>query len=135
MATLFWMDTPQPLDAAWSMARVERCTAQIWATASQVAKRGVPCVLDLGFSQVRQRARVYDWAREAGLSAQLHFVDVPADERWRRVQMRNAEKGITHRLSFAITREMFDLVETLWEPPSADEMRRGDGIRIASKAG
>jgi len=35
MATLFWMDSPKPLEAAWSMERVERCWVQIWATASQ----------------------------------------------------------------------------------------------------
>ena len=27
MAALFWMDTPQPLDPAWSIERVERCMA------------------------------------------------------------------------------------------------------------
>jgi antitoxin VapB len=29
MAALFWMDTPQSLDPAWSMERVERCLTQI----------------------------------------------------------------------------------------------------------
>src|SRR5580704_10305241 len=31
MATLFWMDTPQPLDPAWSVERFSRCMTQIWA--------------------------------------------------------------------------------------------------------
>jgi predicted kinase len=33
MSALFWMDTPQPIESAWAMARVERAMAQIWLTA------------------------------------------------------------------------------------------------------
>lgn len=97
-ATLFWMDTPWPLDPAWSMARVARCDAQIWRTARSVAARGVPCVLDPGFTSAEQRARYVRQATEAGLPAQLHYMDVPPRERWRRVQVRNEQKGDTYQL-------------------------------------
>jgi len=30
MARLFWMDAPQPIEADWAMARVQRCSEQIW---------------------------------------------------------------------------------------------------------
>jgi predicted kinase len=130
MSTLFWMDTPQPLQAAWSMQRVERCFCQIWAVASQVAGRGIPCVLDLGFGDANSRNRVYRLAGEAGLTVQLHVLDVPADERWRRVEVRNAERGGTYQLPFDVTREMFDFVETMWEPPTAQEMTAYSAIRV-----
>jgi predicted kinase len=130
MTTLFWMDSPQPLEPAWSIERVERCLAQIWATASQVAARGVPCVLDVGLGRAQHRARFVTLAGEAGLSVQLHFIDVPAQERWRRVQHRNAAKGGTHNLPFDVTREMFDFVETLWEPPTDREMALCNGVRV-----
>ena len=84
MATLFWMDSPQPLNPAWSMERVERCMTQIWAVTLQTAARNVPCVLDLGFSQTNSRAKFAAFARAAGLSVQLHFIDVPTEERWQR---------------------------------------------------
>jgi len=132
MTALFWMDSPQPLQPAWSMERVERCMAQIWATASQVAAAGVPCVLDLGFSQAESRARFVGLARDAGRSVELHFIDTPADERWRRVEARNAGKGETYQLSFDVTREMFDFVETLWEPPTDAEMALYDGVTMSS---
>ena len=131
MTTLFWRDTPQPLDPAWSMDRIERCLAQIGALVLQIGGRGVPCVLDLGFSQKQSRARFAKFAQEAGLPVQLHFIDVPAAERWRRVQARNAQKGETHQLEFAVTREMFDFVEGLWEPPNDEEMLAYDGIRTS----
>jgi predicted kinase len=130
MAALFWMDTPQPLDPAWSMERIERCLTQIRAVVLQIATRNVPCVLDIGFGQKRSRARFAELARNAGLSVQLHFIDVPAEERWRRVEARNAQKGGTYQLGFDITREMFDFVEGLWEPPTAAEMLAYNGIRI-----
>ncbi len=120
MTTLFWMDTPQPMRFDWSIERVRRCNAQIWATASQVALRGVPAVLDLGFSTAAGRREFYDLGEAAGLTAQLHFVDVPADVRWRRVEQRNIEQGATFRMQ--VTREMFDLVEGMWEAPDAAEM-------------
>jgi len=129
MAALFWMDSPQPIDASWSIERVERCRAQIWTVARQVASCGVPAVLDLGFTTRESRARFMGLARADSLSAQLHLVDASKDERWRRVQHRNEEAGETRQLGFAITREMFDFVEGLWEPPTEDEMRDCDGVR------
>ena len=134
MATLFWIDSPKPLQATWSMERVERCAAQIWATASEVAPLGVPCVLDLGFTQRGTRARFVQLARQSGLSAQLHVLDVPTDERWRRVLARNTAGGTAAQLPFDVTRDMFDFVETLWEPPTDEELAACDGIRAAGPA-
>lgn len=130
MSALFWMDTPKPLQAAWSMERAERCFLQIWSVASQVVRRGAPCVLDVGFGDAKNRQKIYNLVIEAGLSMQLHFLDVPAAERWRRVQMRNAEKGATYQLPFDVTREMFDFCETMWEPPSDQELLTYNGIRV-----
>jgi predicted kinase len=66
MAAPFWMDTPQPLDPAWSMERVERCLTQIWSVVLQITARNVPCVLDIGLSQTQSRARFAALARRAG---------------------------------------------------------------------
>ena len=132
MTTLFWMDSPQPIEPAWSIERAERCFAAIWSTASQVAMRGVPCVLDIGLSQAASRARFVKLAGELGLSVQLHFVDISTEERWRRVESRNVHQGETHHLPFRVTREMFDFVETLWEPPTDEELAASNGVRITS---
>ena len=67
MTTLFWMDTAQPIDPGWAMERVKRCYRQIWATALQVADRGISCVLDLGFGQQSERSRFAGLAAESGL--------------------------------------------------------------------
>lgn len=57
MSALFWMDIPRPLQLAWSMERVERCFLQIWKVASQVARRGTPCVLDVSCGEAKSRQR------------------------------------------------------------------------------
>ena len=128
MARLFWMDSPQPLESTWAMERVIRCQDQIWAVADDVAQRGIPCVLDLGFSQKSQRQTFVEFANRAGLPLQLHVLDVSAEERWQRVEARNREQS--HQLSFAVTREMFDFVEELWEPPDEAEMAACNGVHI-----
>jgi predicted kinase len=121
MTTLFGPDQPAGApDFRWMMQRIGRCEAMIWTNVLQLAGKGVPSVLDLGFTRSDHRAKFAALACEAGLRAELHHVDVPADERWRRVQQRNSEKGATYRLE--VTRGMFDFVERLWEPPSDAEI-------------
>ena len=132
MTRLFWMDTPQPLDPSWSMERVERCLTQIWSTASQLAHRGLPSVLNLGLGQAASRTRFVKLAGELGFSVQMHFVDVSAEERWRRVEARNAHRGDPNRLPFEVTREMFDFVETLWEPPTDEELAACNGVKVSN---
>jgi predicted kinase len=130
MTALYWMDSPQPPEAKWSMERVGRCNAQIWETARRVALCGAPCILDLGLGDASSRAGFTNLARSAGLSVQLHFVDVPAEERWRRVQARDAQVGDTRQLIFDVTREMFDFTEAMFQPPGEEELRGLDGVRI-----
>ena len=130
MHALFWADSPQPPQLAWSLERVERCYERIWAVARAVAERGVPCILDLGFTTRASRARFVGAAREAGLGARLHWLDVPADTRWHRVQRRNAGQGATRQLAFAITRPMFDAVEAMWEAPEPAELDAASGCRL-----
>jgi predicted kinase len=131
MSALFWMDSPQPLQPAWSMDRVRRCSDQIWDTAIQVAKLGAPCMLELGFGSRERRETYAALAHEAGLSVQFHLLDAPQEERRARVQRRNqALEGPRAQLAFAVTREMFDFTETFWDPPTDEEIARYNGVRV-----
>jgi predicted kinase len=132
MSALFWMDAPRPIEPAWALERVDRCSTQIWETALQVARLGTPCMLEVGFASRSNRLKYASMADEAGLAVQLHVLDVPADERWRRVQLRNAQTHGRAQLAFSVTREMFDFTETFWEPPTEEEMAARAGIRVNS---
>jgi predicted kinase len=128
MVSLYGPDAPQPPDWGWISTRVRRCENMIAAMALRTAQRGVPAVLDLSFLRVADRERFASMAREAGVPVRLHYVEVDPDERWRRVSERNERKGETYRL--AVTRFMFDGIESMWQPPSAAELAALDGVRV-----
>lgn len=129
MTALFWADSPQPIQFDWTIARIARCEAQMFAMVRQLARRGVPALLDLGFTRKEHRDRFRGLAEAAGLSVAVHFLDVPADERWRRVEHRNVERGETYAMT--VDRQMFDFMEGMWEPPQEAEWSQGGGRRIA----
>lgn len=118
MTTLFWMDSPDPISHDWAMERITRTEAQMWETAQQVLAQGLPVILDLGFTKAVHRQKFYNLAKKAGAEPILHWVDVSPEERWRRVQSRNAEKGETFAME--VPREMFDFMESEWEAPEGE---------------
>jgi len=115
MTTLFWMDSPDPVSFDWAMERITRSESQIWETAQQILAQGSSVILDLGFTKTAHRQKFYDLVHAAGVEAVLHWVDVSPDERWRRVQSRNTEKGESFAMD--VPRDMFDFMENEWEAP------------------
>ena len=128
MTTLFWPDSPQPIEFGWAMERVNRCEAQIASTAAALVPVGIPAVLDLSFTTPTHRGKWATVADDAGAQARLHFLDVPADERWRRVHGRNQRKGDTFSLD--VSRELFDFFDGIWEPPTTAELASLNGVHI-----
>lgn len=129
MVNLFGPDAPEPPQWPWIAERLARCERQILRTATEAGRRGLPSVLDLSFLQADQRARAAQAAREAGLAVRLHLLDPDAGIRWARVEARNEAQGETYRL--AVSRPMFDFIESVWQRPSPEEMADLDGIRVA----
>ncbi|MDJ0629266.1 MAG: ATP-binding protein [Rhodobacter sp.] len=120
-ARLFFMDRSPASDFEWFYERVQRSCAQMRDTAEQVLEAGRPVVFDCGFTDRTERTVFYDWAAGRGEAVALHFLDVDIHTRWARVQRRNAEKGDTFALH--VTREMFDFMQTIWQPPQPDELQ------------
>ncbi len=119
-------DQPAEMRFEWFYERVQRNCAQMRAVAEQLCEIDVPAVFDCGLTNADERAIFADWAEEMGYSMQLHFVDVPSDIRWTRVQKRNLEQAETFQ--FEVTRYMFDFIESIWEPPTDEEMVRMSGV-------
>lgn len=120
MTGLFWMDAPDPPSFDWVMTRIGRVETIIRQTAEEILSRGVPVILDLGFTKSDHRKSFAAWAEGLGYQLVLHWVDVPTDVRWNRVQGRNTDKGETFAME--VSREMFDFMENEWEDPRDDEM-------------
>jgi len=118
MTTLFWMDSPDQISHDWAMERINRVEAQMWETAQQVLAKGLPVILDLGFTKAAHRQKFYDLAKEVDAEPLLLWVDISTKERWRRVQSRNIEKGETFAMD--VPRNMFDFMENEWEAPEGE---------------
>lgn len=129
MTTLFWMDAPQPPSFEWAMDRIGRCEAQIRSEVRALAGLGIPSVLDLGFTKAEHREAFAFFAEEIGVGVALHWVDIPADVRWARVQDRNRERGATYAMD--VDRAMFEFMESEWEAPTAEELARWNGQVIS----
>jgi predicted kinase len=130
MTRLFWPDSPDPIEFEWTMARIARCEAQIRDEVIALIEIGTDSVLDLGFTKAGHRAEFAEFARSSGADVRLHWIDVPPEERWRRVQQRNSERGETYAMQ--VDRAMFDFMEAEWEPPTESEMAALNGVRIAA---
>lgn len=121
MHTLFFPDLRPPITFAWAMERVERCEQQIWALCRQALAQGIDVVLEISMSTVQLRDKQRAIARSMGIPYTLHYLDVDVEERRRRVVQRNREKGAAY--SFEVTSDMFDFVESMFEPLTAEELR------------
>jgi len=126
--TLFMPDRTSESGFHWFMERIGRCETLIWELSQQVLKRGKPVVLDLGFTTFEHREKFRVLTSEAGYEAELHYVDAPSEMRWERVQTRNSEQGKTYRME--VTRQMFDFMEELLEPPTDEELKSGRIIHV-----
>jgi hypothetical protein len=62
-------------------------------------------------------------ARELGVGVELHYLDVPADELWRRIEVRNLEQPWS---SYPIGRADFDEWRRAFQAPDAAEMELFD---------
>ena len=88
-------------------------------------------VANAGFTTRADRAAFADWAREQGIPVRLHWLDLPPELRWSRVEARNRAGG--EGTGFEVTRAMFDFVEGLWEAPDAAEMAALGGVRMGAE--
>ena len=128
MKRLHNMDQPEQMSFDWFYDRVQRNCAQMREVAEQLVALGVPSVFDCGLTNKTERDIFANWARDRGYSVQLHFVDVPLETRWSRVEKRNREQAETFQ--FHVTRPMFDFIESIWQAPTDEEMSALSGKRI-----
>ncbi len=63
--------------------------------------------------------RVLNWFRGRDYHAQIHYLDVPKDIRWMRVEKRNLGESDTYQ--FEVPKEIFEFCETIFEPLDDEE--------------
>jgi len=128
MKRLYYPERPEDAGYDWYAPRIERTTELIWSLVPDLVRTGTSSILEIGLTQRAAREAVYERAARAHLRLQLHVIEAPEAVRWQRVEARNRDRGETFALH--VTREMFDFVETMWQPPDDAELRAHDGERV-----
>ena len=91
----------------------------MWDVAKRVLEIGADVILDFGFWARVERDDFRDRAKKLGANFQLHYMDVPYPELYRRMEIRNKAPGES---TFVIPRDSMDKYITLFQPPTADEL-------------
>jgi predicted kinase len=103
-------------------ARLRRSFERLqWAHGLDLARRGLTVLVDFGAWARPERRRFRDEARETGARVELRVLDVPLEERWQRIERRNAEPG-----AVVISRAELEEYERWWQPPDAEELASYD---------
>ncbi|HET9665363.1 MAG TPA: ATP-binding protein [Desertimonas sp.] len=87
--------------------------------AQEVLRLDLSVVLDFGLWTRSERDEFRAAARGLGVGVELHYLDVPTDELWRRIQARNAEPPWD---SYPIGRSHLDEWAALFQAPDAAEL-------------
>ena len=121
--TLFMTDKKPTDGLDWFLERIDRVEAIIQNLVVQLEASNTDAILDLGLSKYKHREKFRTFAHAHNFEIKLHFLDIPAETRWKRIASRNKEKGET--FEFEVTRENFEFMETWFETPTNAELKKG----------
>ena len=111
------------MDDFFDDAARERVEELQWRVARDIALAGGTVIIESGHWLRSDRDTKRDWARGHGVGIELVVLDVPIDERWRRLAARNAAAAPA---SVPLTLEVLQSYEGLFQLPDAEEQRLYD---------
>lgn len=103
----------------WDEPTRKRVEHELWRFAQEVLRLGVSVVLDFGLWARIERDEMRSAARGLGVGVELHYLDVPTDELWRRIEARNSEPPWD---SQPIRRADLEGWIRVFQAPNADEL-------------
>ena len=114
---LFGQDAEEPEHDA----RHALIEALLWDVASRALVLGTNVILDFGFWAREEREDYRSRAKQLGASSEVHFLDVPEEELFRRLARRNAQPA---PMAFYITEAMMKPWIAFFQKPTLDELER-----------
>ncbi len=118
--TLFMPDKTKEDGLNWFLERINRVETLIEKLVLQSEESGLDSILDLGLSKFEHRQKFRNFAVKHNITCQLHYLNIPKEVRWKRVQNRNKNKGDTYQ--FNVTEHDFNFMENWFESPTASEL-------------
>ena len=103
----------------WDTPAQEKVERELWRLAQEILRLGLSVVLDFGLWARVERDDMRSAARCLGVGVELHYLDVPIDELWRRIEARNSEPPWD---SEPICRAHLEHWTTLFQAPDAAEL-------------
>jgi predicted kinase len=73
----------------WDSTTNDKIERELWRVAQEILGCGASVVLDFGLWARVERDEMRTVARGLGVGVELHYLDAPLDELWRRIQARN----------------------------------------------
>ena len=103
----------------WDEPTREQVEHELWRLAQEILRLGLSVVLDFGLWARIERDKMRCVARGLGVGVELHYLDMPTDELWRRIEARNSEPPWD---SYPIRRSDFDGWLRVFQAPDAAEV-------------
>ena len=103
----------------WDRPTGEKIERQLWALAQDILRRGLSVIVDFGLWARVERDDMRTAARDLGVGVELHYLGVPADELWRRIDVRNSAPPWDME---PINREDLDEWLAIFQAPDAEEL-------------
>jgi predicted kinase len=102
-------------------SRHESVESLMWDLAVKVLALGVDVILDFGFWSRDEREGFRARANDLGVGFNIHFVEVPEDVLFERLEIRNA---LQHEGTFFIPKVKLKEWIHIFEPPSQEELEQ-----------
>lgn len=115
----------------WDEPTREKVEGVLWGLTQQILTLGLSVVLDFGLWARVERDEIRRVARALGVGVELHYLDPPIDELWRRIEVRNSEPPWDR---YPIPRSDFDGWLQVFEAPDAAELALFDPPRSRDAA-
>ncbi len=103
----------------WDETTNGKIEHELWCLAQEILRLGLSVVLDFGLWARVERDEMRSVARGLGVGVELHFLDVPTDELWLRIDARNSEPPWDIA---PISRAHLDEWAALFQAPDAAEL-------------
>jgi len=113
----------------WDEPTREKVEHELSRLAQEILRRGLSVVLDFGLWARIERDEMRDAARGLGVGIELHYLDVPTEELWRRIEARNSEPPWD---SYPIRRADLDGWVRVFQAPDAAELALFDPPPISN---